>query len=177
MNKTTLTISSILLCLPSLGNAGEVTATFNDGEILTQEKLDNVKSAVNDNNDRIIQLEAGPATEVAIDCDADANALSNTTIKSNTDYILTGICNGPIDVNGRMNVLFAGDATGTKDDGISLPQSSDEDHWVDQTLARASCSPIIVCKQAFSSQILLHACRICFNPGCYAYKVHSQFLL
>ena len=128
MKKLTLTIPAItLLCFSYAVSAGEVTATFNDGEVLTQEKLDNVKSAVNDNNDRISQLEAGPATEVAVDCNSDANALINTAIKNNTNYVLTGTCNGPIKITGSKAVSLTGDATGSKDDGIELPSGLSQD--------------------------------------------------
>jgi hypothetical protein len=63
--KNLLKIASIigLTVITQTAYSGEVTATFTTGDILTAEKLKNIKSAVNDNDTRIsnIALTPGPA--------------------------------------------------------------------------------------------------------------------
>jgi hypothetical protein len=63
--KNLLKIASIigLTVITQTAYSGEVTATFTTGDILTAEKLKNIKSAVNDNDTRIsdIVLTPGPA--------------------------------------------------------------------------------------------------------------------
>jgi hypothetical protein len=59
--------------------------------------------------------------EQQVDCSADADALLNTTIRNNTTYTLNGMCNGPIEVFRKRNVVIQGVDTNTKTDGIILP--------------------------------------------------------
>lgn len=136
-----ITVIAAIVALSQNGLAGTITDTFNTGDTLTATKLNNVKTAVNANDAQItinsnditdINTELSTVTnqiqevsenqqrEVAINCDADANTFINTTIANNTTYILTGICNGPIEINGRSNITITGDDIGVKDDGISL---------------------------------------------------------
>jgi hypothetical protein len=68
--KNLLKIASIigLTVITQTAYSGEVTATFTTGDILTAEKLKNIKSAVNDNDTRIsnIALTPGPAGAASI---------------------------------------------------------------------------------------------------------------
>jgi hypothetical protein len=90
----------------------ESGATANDTRLTTVE-------------DRTTALESSVASQnVAIDinCTADADAFINTTIADSTTYTLSGICNGPIELSKKRNVVITGnDVTGAKTDGIFLP--------------------------------------------------------
>jgi hypothetical protein len=66
---------------------------------------------------RITQLENGESPSVPVNCVADSTALLSTLISDNTNYVLNGICDGPIEIRGRRNVAILGDG----DDGIALP--------------------------------------------------------
>jgi len=69
---------------------------------------------------RFTQLENGQASSVPVNCAADSTAFLNTLIIDNTNYVLTGICDGPIFIRGRRNVAILGDGVGgPKDDGIT----------------------------------------------------------
>lgn len=70
---------------------------------------------------RLRQLESSLMNSVAIDCGADANALLNTTIQSNTIYTLSGMCNGPIWIDNKHDIILQGDGNGIRDDGVALP--------------------------------------------------------
>lgn len=100
-----------LLTISQLVYPAPITDTYITGDTLTAGTLDNIKSAVNDNDARITAIEAG-AADIAVDCTSDTNAFHNTTIQSNMTYILTGICNGPIWVGQGKNVTIQGDITG-----------------------------------------------------------------
>jgi hypothetical protein len=69
---------------------------------------------------QLSNIETNINTEVAIDCGADPDAFIGTTITDSTTYTLTGMCNGPIWISKRRNVVIQGDETGIKDDGIIL---------------------------------------------------------
>jgi hypothetical protein len=75
--------------------------------------------------DRTSALESSVASlnvAIDIDCTADADTFINTTIADNTTYTLSGICNGPIEIWKKRNVVITGnDVTGAKTDGIFLP--------------------------------------------------------
>ncbi len=75
---------------------------------------------------RITALETRTNQNVDVDCSADVNALINTTLEDYTTYTLTGMCNGPIHVTERRNVVIQGDGSGVKDDGIMLPSGLTE---------------------------------------------------
>jgi len=84
-------------------------------------------SEINNNYDnldqRLARFEDSQNQTIPINCGAggDVNALINTVIEDRTTYVLTGMCDGPIEVIRRRNVFIQGDATGIKDDGIILP--------------------------------------------------------
>jgi len=42
---------------------------------------------------RLLALESGMPRQVSVDCNGDANAFLGTTIRSNTIYTLSGMCN------------------------------------------------------------------------------------
>ena len=76
------------------------------------------------NSARIEVLESvsgGGGDPVPVDCDADADAFRGIEIQSNTTYVISGLCNGPIWIENRQNVSLQGDGTGIKDDGVVLP--------------------------------------------------------
>ena len=99
-----------------------------------------VAAHINDNfsdlDQRVIDLgetvadqSNGIAQDVAVDCGSDADAFLNTPINSHTTYILTGMCNGPIWIDGRNNVTIMGDENGNKDDGVILQGGLTEDPY------------------------------------------------
>ena len=136
-----------LMAVAQLTYSAPITDTYTKGDTLTAGTLNNIKSVVNDIDTRATVLETdtddlGTRTtvletgagdldtriaaieggiDIAVDCSADVNAFLNITIKDNTTYTLTGMCNGPIWVENRKNVTIQGDATGSKDDGVILP--------------------------------------------------------
>lgn len=88
--------------------------------------MDN-QAEIASNRNRILALEGNAGMqEFAIDCAADADALRNVEIQDNSTYVLSGICNGPVWLEGRINVTFAGDGSGDKDDGVMLPSGLTE---------------------------------------------------
>jgi hypothetical protein len=70
---------------------------------------------------RLLALESGMPQQVSIDCNADVNAFLGTTIRSNTIYTLSGMCNGPIWIDNRHDIVIQGDNSGSGDDGVLLP--------------------------------------------------------
>jgi parallel beta-helix repeat protein len=106
-----------LFAISQLAYAAPITDTYTTGDTLTAGTLDNIKSAVNDNDTRITAIE-GASTSVAVDCSADANAFLNTTIQDNTIYTLTGMCNGPIWVGQGKNVTIQGGIAGAALSGL-----------------------------------------------------------
>lgn len=114
-----------LFTISQFAYSASVTDTFATGDTLTADTLNNLKSAVNDNNTRIAAMERG--TDIAVDCSADSSALKNTTLIPGNTYVLTGMCDGPIYISkpaGRYH--FRGDAIGIKDDGIISPPGETE---------------------------------------------------
>lgn len=84
-----------------------------------------VAAEVNENFDnldqRISAIENATTSTVNVDCSSDSSALKNVTFRSNTTYVLTGICDGQIRVGAGLGTInIKGDATGTMDDGITL---------------------------------------------------------
>ncbi|NNE63113.1 MAG: hypothetical protein HKN34_03435, partial [Gammaproteobacteria bacterium] len=80
---------------------------------------------VNENFDNLDQrlsaIENATTSTVNVDCSADSAALKNTTLRPNTTYVLTGICDGQIRVGAGLGTInIQGDTTGTMDDGITL---------------------------------------------------------
>ena len=59
-------------------------------------------------NTRVTQLENGQAPSVPVNCVADSTAFLSTLIIDNTNYELSGICDGPIEIRGRRNVAILG---------------------------------------------------------------------
>lgn len=100
-----------LFSIPQLAYSAPINDTYTTGDTLTAGTLNNIKSAVNDNDTRITAIEGG-TTSVAVDCSTDANAFLNTSIQDNITYTLTGLCNGPIWVGHGKNVTIEGDITG-----------------------------------------------------------------
>jgi hypothetical protein len=105
--------------------SGSITDTFATGDTLTATHLNNAKAAVNDNDTRISAIEARFGNqqnqEVNVDCNADADALKNLTIQDKTTYLLTGICNGPITIFRKRNVVLKGASSDKTVDGVQLP--------------------------------------------------------
>ena len=63
-----LVTSALITCLmltPQIGYPDSITDTFNDGDTITSDSLNNIISAVNDNDARIVALEAAPKTITA----------------------------------------------------------------------------------------------------------------
>jgi hypothetical protein len=110
---------AFMSCSVAMAGSLSVTNTFTAGNAANAADVnlnfDDVEAAVNDNNTRITALEGGGGganrMTVAVDCDADANALLSAPISgnftANTTYEITGPCNGPIEVNAD-GVWFVG---------------------------------------------------------------------
>jgi hypothetical protein len=96
----------------------DVPNTFTSGDAIIASEMNANFSAL---DERLSALEGNTNQTVNIDCDNDATTFKNTTIQDNTTYVITGICNGPIEIFRKRNVFIHGDATGSKDDGIILP--------------------------------------------------------
>ena len=109
-----------LLALAQIAYSSPILDTYTTGDTLTAATLDNIKSAVNENDSRITAM-GGSASDIVVDCSADANAFLNTTITDDTTYTLSGMCNGPIEVFRNRNVIIQGVVTNTKTDGVILP--------------------------------------------------------
>ncbi len=127
--KSTIGAIALVCCAAALADQVTDLNTFNPGDpALASEVNDNfteVQDSVNDNDARINVLEglAGINNQpIAVDCEANANAFLGLEIEDNTTYILTGTCNGPIEIFRKRNVVIEGDPAGVpKDDGIFLP--------------------------------------------------------
>lgn len=109
----------VISAISQIAYSGSISDNYATGDTLTADHLKNAKAAVNDNDFRITTLEGG-ITDIAVDCSTDANAFLSTTIKDNTTYTLSGMCNGPIEVFRNRNVVIQGVATNTKTDGVIL---------------------------------------------------------
>lgn len=111
--------ASLLTLLPFQAPHADVPNTFATGDPILASEMNANFDAL---DTRLLALEGSSSTAqtINIDCDTDANAFANTTITDNTTYVLTGMCNGPIEVFRKRNVFIHGDATGTKDDGVML---------------------------------------------------------
>ena len=122
-SKTMVLVVSASLAFPAASMAG-VPHSFQTGKKA-------IAAEVNENfahlDQRLSALEQIAPTHVAIDCSADVDALLNTALQNNTTYTLTGMCNGPIWISNRNNVTIEGDASGSKDDGITLQAGLVED--------------------------------------------------
>jgi hypothetical protein len=139
-----VTSVALLASISQLAHSAPITDTYTTGNTLTATTLGNIKSAVNDNDSRVTTntanitsntnaitndlavrlnaLETGYGQSVAVDCATDSTALLNTELKPGNTYILTGMCDGPIEIDEPAGVYrFQGDAIGSKDDGIRLP--------------------------------------------------------
>jgi hypothetical protein len=146
-----VTSVALLASISQLAYSAPITDTYTTGDTLTATTLGNIKSAVNDNDSRVTTnaagiasntanitsntnaitndlavrlnaLETGYGQSVAIDCATDSSALLNSELQPGNTYILTGMCDGPIEIDEPAGVYrFQGDAIGSKDDGISLP--------------------------------------------------------
>jgi hypothetical protein len=69
---------------------------------------------------------------VDVDCTGtgDPDAFIGMSIADNTTYTLSGMCNGPIEVWKKRNVVITGnDVTGAKTDGIFLPGGLTTNPW------------------------------------------------
>jgi hypothetical protein len=53
---------------------------------------------------RLLTIEFGLRSYVAIDCSNDANSPRNATLADNTTYTLSGMCNGPVSCSNRLLV-------------------------------------------------------------------------
>lgn len=121
MKKIFNVVASIgLLTVSQVSYTAPIKDTYKNGDRLRAGILKNIRDAINENDRRITVLEGG-ITEIAVDCSSDVDAFFNTAIRDGVSYTLTGMCNGPIWIEGRSNVSIQGDASGDKDDGILLP--------------------------------------------------------
>src|SRR5210317_1607739 len=96
-----------LLAVSQLAYSEQLTDTYRKGDVLTADKLNNIKTVINNVEARVTTVEGG-TTEIAVDCDADGNAFLGFTIKDNTTYTLDGTCNGPIEIFRKRNVVIQG---------------------------------------------------------------------
>jgi hypothetical protein len=91
---TRLALVTAVAALPNISSAA-VPHTFAAGDPIRA-------SEVNDNNNnldqRLSRIESSTTQTVAVDCSGDANALKNITLMKYTTYVLTGMCNGPIEI-------------------------------------------------------------------------------
>ena len=109
-------LAAVILTQPGIANA--VPNTFMAGDPID---ADEMNANFTDLEQRLAPIEDEDNQIVAIDCDADVNALATATIRDRTTYVLTGMCNGPIEIYRKRNVIIEGDANGVKDDGVFLP--------------------------------------------------------
>ncbi|MDJ0776724.1 MAG: hypothetical protein QNJ85_02600 [Gammaproteobacteria bacterium] len=106
-------------------NDGRITT--NTGDIADNfSRINDNEAAIGNNfsqlDQRLSRVETAGLQTVAVDCNADSAALDNTVLTPNTEYVLTGICDGQIEVSGGSlgTIVIKGDANGSKDDGITL---------------------------------------------------------
>ena len=116
ISRAIVLLTGLVFIIPGLANA-TTPHKFQKGKPARAAEVNANFEAI---NQRLLQLESGTPASVAIDCSADVNAFLGTTIKNNTAYTLTGMCNGPIWIDDRNNVTIKGDGSGSKDDGIVL---------------------------------------------------------
>ena len=132
-----------LLVASQLAYSAPVTDTYTTGDTLTAAKMNNIKSAVNDNDLRLNALLTSSGQNVPVDCTADSSALLNTVLSPGNTYILTGMCDGPIEIDEPAGVYrFQGDDIGSKDDGISLPAGHVPDGTPDSGYAVIAYGPV-----------------------------------
>lgn len=113
-----ISIAATVLLAASYVGAATVPNTLSPGTPATAADMNENFQAL---ADAVTAVEgAGTGIDIAVDCNADPNALRITTIKDNTTYTLIGMCNGPIEVFQKRNVVFQGVDTNTKTDGIKL---------------------------------------------------------
>jgi len=114
-------------------NASRITANESTVTSLSQSvnslstRTNEVESEITDLYQQVSQLSASPASTIQVDCDTDPEALISYEFTDNTTYVISGMCNGPVIVRGKANVTLQGDASGTLDDGISLPTGLQSD--------------------------------------------------
>lgn len=98
------------------------TNTDNIADNFSQIQANSADIAANSRRIEVLESGSGGGVDpVPIACDEDANAFRSIEVQSDTTYVLTGMCNGPIWVENRDDVTIRGDDTGIKDDGIRLP--------------------------------------------------------
>ncbi|MGD2173463.1 MAG: hypothetical protein PVI70_19375 [Gammaproteobacteria bacterium] len=121
--KTTLIAG--LICTSQSVHPGPISKDFSPGEKLTANRMNGIWSAVNDNDARITAIEAMLGNqqnqEIDVDCNLDADALKNLTIQDHTTYLLTGICNGPVTIYRKRNVVLKGASSDKTQDVVQLP--------------------------------------------------------
>ena len=104
------------------GAASAVPNTFMAGDPID---ADEMNTNFTDLEQRMAAIEDGDNQIVPVDCTADPNAFLDPNpvpITDNTTYVLSGMCNGPIWISRKRNVIIEGDSAGVaKDDGVILP--------------------------------------------------------
>ena len=120
--KFKITLLTMSMVFTQAAYSDQITDTYTTGDTLTADMLNNIKSAVNDVDQRLLPLEArANGQTVNVDCTSDPAALKNLTFASNTTYVLSGICDGQVVVGpGLGPVNIEGDGIGVQDDGITL---------------------------------------------------------
>lgn len=116
-SKAMTTVGALALILPGLATAAPPNNTGQGKparETVVEERFEAMEQ-------RLLALESGLPNQVEIDCTGDANAFLGMTVQSNTIYTLSGMCNGPIWINNRHDIIIQGDNSGVKDDGVQLP--------------------------------------------------------
>jgi len=130
---TTATITSFAALLSIGTSNAAVPHTFTSG---TAAVATEVNENFNNLDQRIISLETStPSNTIAVDCASDSSALKNLALTPNTTYVLTGMCDGQIEVGAGLGTInIEGDATGVKDDGITLPAGETDGDTVFATI-------------------------------------------
>jgi len=117
LTQVTLGITAVLFSVGSLNAAVPHTFAKGNKAVATE-----VNENFDDLDQRISSLESTATKTVAVDCSVNSTALKDLTLTPNTTYVLTGICDGQIVVGAGLGTIrIEGDATGVKDDGITLP--------------------------------------------------------
>lgn len=116
ISRTMVLLTGLAFIIPGLSNA-TTPYKFDKGKPARATEVNANFEAI---DERLLKLESSVPVSVAIDCSADVNAFLNTAIENNTEYTLTGMCNGPIWIDDRDNVTIKGDGSGSKDDGVIL---------------------------------------------------------